>query len=339
MKLAPPRLAAFLKSPGRDIRAALFYGPDAGLVRERAESVARAICPDLADPFRVAELTGASLGGDPARLADELAAQSLMGGRRVVRVREAGDASAPLVADALATARGDTLLVIEAGELATRSALRKLFEAGADLAAVACYADSAKDLEGVIRAAFAERRIEATREAIAYLVDNLGSDRMVTRSELEKLMLYAGDGGRVGLEDAAVCVGDSALLSLDDAVMTAADGDPAALERALFRCLSEGESPVTILRAAQRHFQRLHLAAGRIATGASAESAMASLRPPVFFMHQRRFAEQLRRWPLPRAARALELLTDAELDAKRTLLPPDTICRQALLDLARAARS
>ncbi|MGC2522189.1 MAG: DNA polymerase III subunit delta, partial [Stellaceae bacterium] len=85
MKIAPSRVAAFLQRPDPEIRAVLLYGPDAGLVRERADAVARTVCTDLSDPFRVAMLNGAVLAADPARLADEAAQLSLVGGRRVVR--------------------------------------------------------------------------------------------------------------------------------------------------------------------------------------------------------------------------------------------------------------
>ena len=87
MKLAAARVEGFLRQPDPEIHAVLLYGPDAGLVRERAETLARGVCPDLHDPFRVAELSGGMLVSDPARLADEAAQISLMGGRRVVRVR------------------------------------------------------------------------------------------------------------------------------------------------------------------------------------------------------------------------------------------------------------
>ena len=87
-----PFLARFRTAPDPAIRALLVYGPDQGLVRERATDLARAIVPDLRDPFRVAELSGASLAADPALLADEAQALSLTGGRRVLRVKEAGDA-------------------------------------------------------------------------------------------------------------------------------------------------------------------------------------------------------------------------------------------------------
>ena len=146
MKLAGPRVAGFLARPDPDIRAVLLYGPDAGLVRERADALARAICPDPRDPFRVAELAAATLVGDPARLADEAAQISLMGGRRVIRVRDAGDALAPLFTRFLADALGDSLVVAEAGDLPGRSALRRAFDEAPRGAAIGCYPDSARDL-------------------------------------------------------------------------------------------------------------------------------------------------------------------------------------------------
>src|SRR5216684_1792622 len=263
MKIAANRLADFLRRPPPEIRGVLLYGPDAGLVRERADQLTASICGDLKDPFRISELSAAILAGDPARLADEVAAMSLVGGRRVVRIRDAGEALAALLAETFAGARGDSLIVIEAGDLPARSGLRKLCEACANAAAVACYADSPRELGEVIRQTFAAHRIGVSGEAQAYLVAHLGGDRLVRRQELEKLALYIGDGGRVEFADAVACVGDTTTLSVEELAYAAADGNPAKLEGALLRCLQEGQAPISILRAVARHFQRLHLASSK----------------------------------------------------------------------------
>ncbi|HKW53902.1 MAG TPA: DNA polymerase III subunit delta [Stellaceae bacterium] len=338
MKLAPPRIAAFLAKPDAATRAALVYGPDAGLVRERADRIAAAICPDLRDAFRVTDLTAAALLADPARLNDEAAALSLIGGRRVVRVRDAGDAAGALFERFLASLPpGDSIVVVEGGELPARSSLRRAFEEAASAVAIPCYADGRRELEELVRDVLGARRIAIDNDAMAYLVGHLGGDRLASRRELEKLALFAGDGGRVGLADATQSVGDSAAMTIDDIVYAAAEGDAAALERALMRAFLEGEMPVSVLRALMRHFQRLHLVQSRIAAGSGDEDALRSLRPPLFFKLQDRFKRQLRLWPQARAAQALALLTQAEINAKTTGLPAEAICRDALLRIARGA--
>jgi DNA polymerase-3 subunit delta len=338
VKLSAGQVESFLRRPDPQISAVLLYGPDAGLVRERADTLARAICPDLQDPFRIADLTPAILGADPARLADEAAQISLMGGRRVVRVREAGDSLAPLFSRFLGDSIGDALAVVEAGDLPGRAALRRVFDESPHGAAIGCYPDSARDLAAVIRESFAAHRVIASRDAIDFLVQHLGGDRLLTRAELEKLTLYAGEGGRIELDDVRAVTADSAALSLDDAVLAAAEGDTAALDRALARVFQEGESAVSVIRALLRHLQRLHVLVARSAAGASIDETIRAARPPIFFKQQDSYRRQLTRWNEPRLRRALDRIAEAEFRMKLTGLPAETVCREAMFTLAREAR-
>jgi DNA polymerase-3 subunit delta len=338
VKLPAGQVESFLRRPDPQISAVLLYGPDAGLVRERADMLARGICPDLQDPFRVAELTPAVLGADPARLADETAQISLMGGRRVVRVRDAGDALAPLFARFLGDSRGDALTVVEAGDLPGRAALRRVFDEAPRGAAIGCYPDSARDLAAVIRESFAARHVTASRDAVDFLVQHLGGDRLLTRSELEKLTLYAGEGGRIDLDDVRAVTADSAALSLDDAVLAAAEGDAMALDRALGRVFQEGESAVSVIRALLRHLQRLHVLAVRVAAGGSLDETIRAARPPIFFKQQDSWRRQLQRWSEARLRRALDRVAEAEFRMKQTGLPAETLCREAMFKMAQIAK-
>ena len=338
MKIAPAEAERFVRAPGPQWTAVLVYGPDDGLVRERARKIASSVVEDLADPFRVTELTATALRDDPARLSDEAFALSLIGGRRVVRLRDAGDAAAAALDDVLSAASADdVLVVVEAGDLGPRSKLRKLFEGAAGAAALACYADDARTLEAVIRETLGEAGLGATPDAIAYLSDHLGSDRMMSRMELEKLATYAFGADEVTLEDAEAVVGDGAATTLDDIVYSTAEGNASGLDRTLQRAFDEGVNSVAVVRAAQRHFQRLHRAAGGVAAGSTPDQAMKTLRPPVFFKRAASFRGQLQAWNVARLAGALEALTDAEIACKTTGVPAEASCRRTLLAIARRA--
>jgi DNA polymerase-3 subunit delta len=321
------------------LRLVLLYGPDSGLAHERAKALVTRIAGDAADPFRVADFPASSLKDEPSRLMDEAASLSLTGGRRAVWLREATDANAGgAIGDFLAHPMGDTLIVVEAGDLATRSNLRKLAEDSAIALAVACYHDSGEAIEDVVRATLARHRLAVSSDAIAYLADRLGNDRMVSRSELDKLALYMEGKPRVELEDAIACVGDHAALSVADAIHAAAEGDAPSLDRALAAASREGESAVGIVRQALRHFQRLHLAASAMAAGKPPAAAIAGLRPPVFKRDATRLEQQLRLWPLGQLGTALTRLLEIEAQTKSTGLPDQTICARGLLELARIAQ-
>ncbi|MBL8702185.1 MAG: DNA polymerase III subunit delta [Alphaproteobacteria bacterium] len=316
MKIETRQIEAFLKAPDRRACAILLFGPDDGLVRERGARLARTVVEDLNDPFRVAELSGDRIEGDPAALADEAAALAFGGGRRVVRVRGCGNGAAPAFSAFFKNPMGDALIVVEAGDLDGRSALRKAFESAENAAAIACYADDGRGLDGVIRATLKAEGVGIADDAAAWLVQRLGADRALTRGELVKLAIYVGRGKEASLEDVRAVVGDSSEVDADDAVHAAAIGDVSGLARALDRLAAEGASPVTILRSAQRHFTRLHLCAAHMGGGGDPGAAMAKLRPPVFWKDQDNFKRALRRWDERRLTRALAALLEAELAAK-----------------------
>ncbi len=106
-----------LQGPPPQIRAVLLYGPDEGLASERARRLG------LERPRRSEGSVppGPTLGrrsqGRPARLADEAAAISMLGGRRVVRVTGADNTLAKLFEGFVADPPGDALVVVEAGDL------------------------------------------------------------------------------------------------------------------------------------------------------------------------------------------------------------------------------
>lgn len=346
MKLRTREIDGFVRKPDPAIRAILVYGPDEGLVRERAARMVSLAVADADDPFLVAELAGPDIAGDPARLYDEAAAIPLTGGRRVVRVRDASPSTPPGATDAVVRAAtsfledppGDSLVVLQAGDLGPRSSLRKLFEAAPVAVALPCYRDDAEGLRRLIGDILGRRGVTITPDARAYLSANLGADRGVTTVELEKLALYAGDGGRVDLADAEACIGDNGQRNLDRVAFAAGAGDQQGLERELAACLGMGESPVAILRATARHLMRLHLAMAEMAGGATAEQAVGTLQPPVFWKQAASMARQVEAWTPAHIARAQELVLAAETRCKMTNMPDTPICGRTLLQVATLAQ-
>lgn len=340
MRLAGRQIETFLARPDPAVGAVLLYGPDAGLVRERADRLAADLAGDAADPFRISELTAASLRDDPARLADEAAALTFGGGRRVVRVRDAGDTATGPFRAFLEGPPAPAMVVVEAGDLPPKSSLRKLFEAADRAVALPCYRDEGADLGRLIEDQLRSQGLTVAPEALAYLVGHLGNDRAVTRAELEKLALFMGPGGgRVEIDDAVACIGDNSARSLDDLVFAVADGDLQGLDRTFPICLALPQStPVRLLRAAAGHFLRIHFVRAKTQAGASREAVVRGLKPPVFYKLVGRFNDQLDRWTEPALAQALNRLTEAERACKRTGAPAEALAHRALMQVAQQAR-
>lgn len=336
MKVQPREIDRFLKSPPPAVRAVLFYGPDGGLVRERATAMARLVVADLNDPFLVTELTGDQLKDDPARLADEAAAMAMIGGRRVVRLRDIGEGQAKLLDSFLTDNPGDAMVVIAAGELKGTGALVKAFEKAENAAAIACYGDEGRALDTLLMDRLNQDGVRIDSDAAQYVLSHLGSDRAISRMEIEKLALYAGRGGRISLEDAMALVGDSAALALDDAAYAVGDGDARALDRAMASAFEAGTSPVGLLRAVGSHLMRLHRGASEVAGGGQAQAVAKSLVR--FWKLQDRFTRQISAWQPNQARDALTIVMEAEAACKRSGIPDIAMSGRALHSAAAIGR-
>jgi DNA polymerase III subunit delta len=339
VKLQPARIEAFVKAPDPAARAILIYGPDAGLVRERAVALGRTVVADPTDPFRVSDLSGDQVERDPARLADEASAIALTGGRRLVRVRGAGDGTAAIFAAFLkALPPGDSLIVVEAGDIDARSKLRAAFEAAPNAVAIPCYVQEEADLRKVIAEQLRAGNVAAAPDALDLLASNLVGDRMIARGEVDKLILYMGGTGRVEVEDVRAAIGDSAGNDIDDPVWAAADGDYAATDRALNKLFGRGENPVPLLRTAQRHFQRIQIVSARLKGGEPLDGIGRELYGGIFFKLKDQVGRQARIWTPDLAARALDRLLEAEAECKRTHWPAETVCARTFFQIAQLAR-
>ncbi len=323
MKIAPKLIDGFLSAPARDHRAALIFGADGGVVRERAGKIVKSFLGAAAgDSFAKIEFSEAEILADPTKLADELSAFSMMSPKRVIIIRDAGSKISKIIESAAAFFNKDSFVILTAGELESKSALRVFCEKSPDFAAIACYRDEIRDIQSLISQKFSEAGIRAEREVVEYLVTQLGSDRYVTYQELDKITLYAGEEKIISLAAAQTLVGYNQDTKLNDLLNAVADKNLANLEKHLSQNIREGVQPILYLRSLQRYFSRLYeIRAKMTASGQSAEMVIAGLRPPVFFKQAPILTRHANSWSAENIVKALKIIVSAELACKSSDLP------------------
>ena len=337
MKLAYRDIEPFIKNPNPAARVILVYGPDNGLMKERAKTMGASVVEDLNDPFNVVTLSTDILNEDPARLTDEAGAISMMGGDRLIRIENAGDKTTPLLKAYLENPSESALIILEAGELNPRSSLRKLCESAKNAAAVPCYVEDERDLARLIRETLQAENIGVEQDAVTWLAANISGDRQKARNELDKLITYKGaDKQPISIEDIRACCGEAGALALDDLVYATAGHNTLGALKTFNKLMEEGVSFVVILRSLQTHFRKLHLTKTKIESGESAESAMKSLSPPIFFKQQAAFKTQANRWSRGGISKVLQKLMDLEAQCKQTGAPVETLCSQAVLGISKS---
>jgi DNA polymerase-3 subunit delta len=285
------------------------------------------------------------VGDDPPRLEGELAAQSLMGGRRLVRLRMASEKPAVdrAVAEALARhAAGelnpDAFFLIEAGALGRDSATRKAAEKAPGAAAIPCYEDEPGDVARLVREALARDGVGLSPDALALFVARLPKERGVARQEIERLALFLGPGSgtTAAPADLEAFLGVEPEASLSDAAADAFGGRLAEAQAGLRRAAQEGEGGPAAVRALGGHLIRLRRILTLVKAGAGPQEAAKAAG--VFWKQEREVLRQARNWSLDELDRLQPEVLAADRACKTTGSPDRLIAERLALTIARRAR-
>jgi DNA polymerase III subunit delta len=327
----------FLRSATSAWKIFLVYGPDRGLVSERAAALAKASGVALDDPFSLITLTADAISEDPGRLMDEAGTLSMFGGERLIWVR--GGSNDKKFVDAVRYLCENPpvgcAVLIEADDLKKTALLRTLIEGAERAMALPCYSDDARALDRLIDEELANAGKSISLEARALLKQSLGGDRMSSRQELGKLILYAMDKKQIDLEDVTEAVAEAASSSVDDAVDAIISGNVPAFEREFARLIANGTAPYQFIRTAMKQFYQLANLRKQVdQDGKTVAAAVAGARPPLIFGRKALIENALGKVRLSWIVETLDRLQAANLESRKMSGLSAIIVHRALLGIA-----
>jgi DNA polymerase-3 subunit delta len=328
-----------LAKPPAHIGYYLFFGVDAGLVGERLRGVISKSIDDSSDAFQLVRLDGDDLAGDPGRLMDEVNTIGLFGGRRAIWIRAGSKNLIPAFEPLVSSVPEDTVVVVEAGPLKKDSALRKLFERERHAAAVECVHDDEGHIRSIVEEHAAKAGLQIDSEVSAMAARSLGGDRLTTRSELEKLVLYTHGTGKILAEDVEAIIVDASVINLDAAIHAAFSGRIDLVDDAVQRVFVTGGDPGMLTGMAMRHAVMFHRARLDIGRGLSRDAAIEKAQRRAFiYLRRDALAAQFDRWTVDTLARAIEILAKTLQDCRKDTRLSEEIAARAFWTLANAAR-
>lgn len=329
--------ASFIASPQPRFVAALVYGPEASLVSERARVLAGNVAGADEPRAEIIRIDDRDLADNPDILPIELQMQSMFAERRIVHLK-AERRLRPELLKQLLEGELSAYLIVEAGNLRPTSPLRKMFEASDRTVALPCYSDPERDMAPLITAILSSHDVSISGEARAHLLNRLGGDVALARSELTKLATYAGKSAAVRIEDIDAVIGDIGAGVLDTLAMATANGKTGEALKHLDSLIASGQSPHSALAALSRHFQRLHRLCAAVEAGEQAKAALAKFRPPVHFKQQAALIAQSRKWSQAGASRALRQVQNVTRATRTNSALDHQLTERLLIGLSQSIR-
>lgn len=337
-ELKPQEFERLLRSSSALPRIIVIFGPDRGLVSERAEAAAARTGIPLNDPFAVTKIEASDLQKAPGRLVEEMQSIGLFGGEKLVWVRNAANEKALIDGLSILTAGEppETYLIIEAGDLKKGAGLRKAADSSRMVASVPCYADDQASLNGLIDEILSETGKRIAPAARARLLDNLGGDRRASRGEIRKLALYCAHEPQIEEQHVIDIIGDVSETSLDNLIDALLAGDADGMIAALEALISAKTAIYQVLNAVLRQFQMLDsLRAEMDRSRQSASQVVQSHGKHIFFKRRNVITQALSAWTAPKLSRELSRLQTMVLTSQRNPQIADSVAAQLLLSLTQ----
>ena len=302
-----------------NVNAVLIYGQDAGLVDELCD---KAIEKLEIEKDNLLALDAGELKDKQDAVFAESFSPSMFGGRKGVIISGAGDSDSKIIEELVTSASLCATVIVTAGDLRVGS-LRKLFEDGKNIAAIACYTDDAKSLEVLIHKELSAQAgiRQVTPDAMSYMLSHLGGDRGITRSFLQKIAIYVSDKHVVDLEDVEKCLPDTAASSADDYMYSLTAGHIEPTMVALDRLLYCGADANMLVRMLYNHFSKLLTA------------VVDGQLPKLFWKVADKFNFAVKIWTEEEIVNALNTLNDLEKSCRTSGMQPEILIRDFSLKM------
>ena len=287
----------------------LFHGTDPGLIHERAKIAVKKSIADANDAFQLVRFSGDEIASKPGLLADETATIGLFGDSRAIWIEVGSKSIIDALEQQISNPPSACKLILEAGNLKPASPLRKLLDGSKLAASVGCYPDGPAELGRLVEATLRSHNLTIAPDTRDYLVSILGNDRLITRTELEKLCLYAMGLGEVSLNHIAEIMNDAASTALDEAIDAAFSGEREKIELLCERVFRDGADAAYLLSSALSHAMKLHRMRLEIEHGGQTEHIMT--RNGLFYLRKQVVQSYISRWTSLKIQASIETLQEA----------------------------
>ena len=338
MNIKPEQVDGIVKSLPQSIRGVVVYGSNEGMVSVISQRFIETVSSDIYDAFHVSYLDMSDINADVGCLYAEFNAQSLMGGRRVVVIKEASNLLTKPLKELLASSHSDNLIVITSSSLKVKDSLATFAKDESTFYGIGCYDDRDDDVSMFVSKFIDKNGFKIEKDAFQVLCSRLSNDRKISQNELDKLITYLGNNKNIGVADILMVISDTSASSQEDLCYFLANGQVDKTLASYNRLIYEGENPVTIVRSVSYHFMRLLDCVIKMEKGETAEKVISSLRPPLIFFRKNAFLNQLKIWNRNRILKALDLLYQTERECKTTDYPSEQTASFALMRIANGVK-
>lgn len=337
VKAKPIQIDALKSQIKTNYKAVLLFGTDFSVVEDCAQQIIKIII-SKPDDFSVIKVSKSQIKETPTILTDEANTISFLTERKLIWLKEADNTHTNTVESFIDNLKTNSFLLLTADNLLKNSSLRLLCENNPHILTIACYEDSEKDIRFLIQNTLKSNNCTFSQNIIDLLYNRLNENRLTTKNELEKLVIYLGKNKDITVQDVEAIIPDITDTTTDILCFSVSGGNQEDADKSIQILLSNGENPVSIVRILSSHFNKLLIGADLLSKNESSDSICKKILRANQYMLKDKIISHIYMWKKEYIIKTIELLTETEIQTKTTGVPPDIVLERTITMITGLAR-
>ena len=261
---------------------------------------------------------------------------SLFESNKVIIINRASDKIFEIIQDLINRNTTNITIIINAGQLETRSKLRSLFEKNDDLVCIPTYPDNNDTLSKLTTIFFKKENISISQQNINIIVDKCNGDRHNLNNELNKIKNYTLSKKKISSQEILRLINLSENFEISELI----DNCLAQNKNKIINILNENnystEDSIIILRTFLSKTKRILKLAMKLEENKDINKTINSAKPPIFWKDKEIIKVQLNKWKTKKIKELIKNINNIELEIKKNYNNSILIVTNFILEKSRS---
>jgi len=269
----------------------LFYGENEGLKKEIIENNFKNNYPKKTFYYDESEILN-----NKSIFFDEILSKSFFENEKLIIINRSTDKITSIIEEILEKKINDLVLILNSGSLEKRSKLRLLFEKNKEIICIAFYEDNNQTLFSMASQFFRNNKIQISQQAINLIINRCRGDRQNLKNELNKIESFIKNKKRIEISEILQLTNLAENYSVTELV----DNCLAKNKNKTLNILNENnynlEDCIIVIRTMLAKSKRLLKLFQEIKISNNIDSAISSIKPPIFWKDKQIVKDQINKW-------------------------------------------
>ena len=269
----------------------LFYGENEGLKKEIIESNFKNNYPKKTFYYDESEVLN-----NKSNFFEEILSKSFFENEKLIIISRSTDKITSIIEEILEKKIDDLVLILNSGSLEKRSKLRLLFEKNKEIICIAFYEDNNQTLSSIASQFFRNNKIQISQQAINLIINRCRGDRQNLKNELNKIESFIKNKKRIEISEILQLTNLAENYSVTELV----DNCLAKNKNKTLNILNENnynlEDCIIVIRTMLAKSKRLLKLFQEIKISNNIDSAISSIKPPIFWKDKQIVKDQINKW-------------------------------------------